>query len=47
MKSLMMVVFVVVTGYYAFTLMAGAAEVGNAFANNNSKAQYEQLVNNN
>jgi len=45
MKSLMMIIFVVVTGYYAFTLVAGAAEVGNAFASNSSKAQYEQMIN--
>jgi len=43
----MMVIFIVITGYYAFTLMAGAAEIGNAFASNNSKAQYEQMLDNN
>jgi len=45
MKALMMIVFIVVTGYYAFTLMSGAAQVGVAFANNNTKVQYEQMLN--
>lgn len=45
MRALMIVVFMVVTGYYAFTLMAGAADVGNAMAQMNSKAQYEQMLN--
>lgn len=45
MKSLMWIVFIVVTGYYSFTLMQGAGDVGKAMASMNNKAQYEQMIN--
>lgn len=45
MKALMMIVFIIVTGYYAFTLMHGAGGVGVALAKSNGVAQYEQMLN--